>query len=629
MSRMIVLTALSALFLGTQASGDMESCASMALSRSLLQTQTDKSSAKVTLLADSVQEVSDVISAKNQKDQIYVAATAAGSIFINPATPAQGGQIPAGLLGFIQVLFLGAAYGYLLKTGSSMISDGSELLLLVPSLSGVVGSVVLPVLGAVPDGAIILFSGIGTAAAVQQQLTIGVGALAGSTIMLLTVTFFLSIQGGCVPIVDGKCVYNKVERKKLEESGSLLSYGVEADSSISKSASVMVLTGLLCYLVVEIPALVMRSESNADQAKGIMVFAWIGVAIAGVLFFAYLALQFSLANKDDESGVEDLQKKVIAEKTSKVAIQTIERRMMNLKGALLWQVVEEQGQQADKESLSKSIRSVAAGFFKRCDKDGSGRLSRAELQEMLYYVGERVSNEDFNELFTRIDTDKSGCLDLLEISEWLSELLLQPSGDEMKRIPSKQTDQAADAEEVAEDDDEPEIPDELRNLSPDEQQRQILAQSFKYMAFGTLLVLLISDPMVDVLSSIGDRTGVPNFYVSFLLAPLASNASEMIASYQYAQKRTQLTISISFAQLLGAACMNNTFCLGIFYLLVALQGLPWTYHAEVASIVVVEIIMGLVAMKKYHSTLDSYLVLSLFPLSLAMVYGLNVLSVGK
>lgn len=41
-----------------------------------------------------------------------------------------------------------------------MISDGSELLLLVPSMAGIVGSVVLPVLGAVPDGAIVVFSGM-------------------------------------------------------------------------------------------------------------------------------------------------------------------------------------------------------------------------------------------------------------------------------------------------------------------------------------------------------------------------------------------------------------------------------------------------------------------------------------
>lgn len=70
-------------------------------------------------------------------------------------------------------------------SASNMISDGSELLLLVPSLAGIVGSVVLPVLGAVPDGAIVLFSGMGDDA--QEQLSVGVGALAGSTIMLLTI----------------------------------------------------------------------------------------------------------------------------------------------------------------------------------------------------------------------------------------------------------------------------------------------------------------------------------------------------------------------------------------------------------------------------------------------------------
>lgn len=33
-----------------------------------------------------------------------------------------------------------------------MIGEGSELLLLVPSMAGLVGGVVLPLLGAVPDG---------------------------------------------------------------------------------------------------------------------------------------------------------------------------------------------------------------------------------------------------------------------------------------------------------------------------------------------------------------------------------------------------------------------------------------------------------------------------------------------
>ena len=54
----------------------------------------------------------------------------------------------------MQLLFLMAAYGYILFTGANLIGDGAELLLLVPSMAGVVGTLVLPILGAVPDGAL-------------------------------------------------------------------------------------------------------------------------------------------------------------------------------------------------------------------------------------------------------------------------------------------------------------------------------------------------------------------------------------------------------------------------------------------------------------------------------------------
>jgi hypothetical protein len=46
--------------------------------------------------------------------------------FIDPKDLPQDGY------GLIQVLFLGAVYGYVLFNASNMISDGSELLLLVP-----------------------------------------------------------------------------------------------------------------------------------------------------------------------------------------------------------------------------------------------------------------------------------------------------------------------------------------------------------------------------------------------------------------------------------------------------------------------------------------------------------------
>ena len=66
--------------------------------------------------------------------------------------------------GLVQVLSLTTVYAYLLYTATNMLSEGSELLLLVPSMAGIVGSVVLPILAAVPDGAI-----LGGAATVAQM----------------------------------------------------------------------------------------------------------------------------------------------------------------------------------------------------------------------------------------------------------------------------------------------------------------------------------------------------------------------------------------------------------------------------------------------------------------------------
>jgi Ca2+/Na+ antiporter len=85
--------------------------------------------------------------------------------------------------------------------------------------------------------------------------------------------------------------------------------------------------------------------------------------------------------------------------------------------------------------------------------------------------------------------------------------------------------------------------------------------------------------------------GVNPFYVAFVLAPLASNASELIASVNYASKKTPKSISISIATLEGAACMNNTFGLAIFMFLVYYQGLAWQYLAETAVILLVQVFL--------------------------------------
>ena len=56
--------------------------------------------------------------------------------------------------------------------------DGAELLLDLGLPAGIIGGVVLPLLGAVPDSAMIVFSGMGgTKEQAQQQIDVGMGCV--------------------------------------------------------------------------------------------------------------------------------------------------------------------------------------------------------------------------------------------------------------------------------------------------------------------------------------------------------------------------------------------------------------------------------------------------------------------
>jgi hypothetical protein len=207
-----------------------------------------------------------------------------------------------------------------------MISDGSELLLLVPSIKGIIGSVVrmlvfrrifctrgcyvgshngllevsiqvqplnfagssirfssflssfltgvlnhaatlkvLPILGAVPDGAMVLFSCLGSNAA--EQINVGVGALAGSTIMLITLPWFLSIMAGRVNLRNGQPNYKAKNRLDVDAlagpnpsvfakiSANLFQTGVTAKPVIQTNGKIMMLTSMV-YLIIQIPAFV-------------------------------------------------------------------------------------------------------------------------------------------------------------------------------------------------------------------------------------------------------------------------------------------------------------------------------------------------------------------------------------
>ena len=108
--------------------------------------------------------------------------------------------------------------------------------------------------------------------------------------------------------------------------------------------------------------------------------------------------------------------------------------------------------------------------------------------------------------------------------------------------------------------------EEETNLTPAQIRRKAVAT----LLLGVVLCTVFSDPMVDVLAEIAAKSGVPAFYVAFVIAPMISNASEIISSVMQAAKKRRANIDVTYSQLIGAATMNVRFCVRA----VALRPLP-------------------------------------------------------
>ena len=527
--------------------------------------------------------------------------------------------LPKDGYGFIQLAYLGATYAFVLMHSSNMIKDGSELLLLIPKYAGIVGSIVLPVLGAVPDGAIVLFSGMGPDA--QEQVAVGVGALAGSTIMLLTVPWCLAIVAGRVNLLpDGSCNYVKPKGatgwQKLKDGAGYGESGVSVGESIKYTAKVMLFT-LLPLFIIQVPS-AMGNCLEVDQenkCKTPANAALAGLVVAAAQFFWYLWDQARLANTDD----------VKQDKIDQIRSRAVDGHLLTLRGVFPSKVMDAEGA-VPIDAANKRFRSFLQPFFRRFDTDNSGAIDKHEFAALVHSLGEKPDTTRLDELMKHMDTDGSGAVDFNEFCVAMVDLLrdggIKVTSSSAAETPVKTVDAAADDEEE-EEEEEAEMPDDLADLSPEEQQSRLLKRSFWLMGVGVLVVLLFSDPAVDVLSELGARTGIKPFFIAFCLAPCASNGSEVIAAYAYAAKKTEKTMTISFSSLLGAACMNNTFCLAIFLGLVYVRQLKWTFAAETFAIIIVELIMFYFASKKVSTGTSGFIILAIFPLSMVLVAGLE------
>jgi len=277
------------------------------------------------------------------------------------------------------------------------------------------------------------------------------------------------------------------------------------------------------------------------------------------------------------------------------------------------------------------LEAIITPFFRKYDKTNKKYLDYTQLSLVMKDLGESPQPQVMELIFKTFDLNRDGKIDFSEFVNGITSYVAENKTQSKTFVDKEGTREALDKlvnesgdEGDDDDEDEEDMPEDIQHMkSHEEQQRALWFRASWICGVGTILVVLFSDPMVDVLNELGARTGIPQFYVAFVLAPLASNASEVIASFNYAQKKTSKSMAISLSALQGACCMNNTFVLGIFMICVYSQSLAWQFFAETLSILVSVLFISIMSFKSTHTMFDALLILLVYPLSLVLVYTLE------
>lgn len=530
------------------------------------------------------------------------------------------------------LFFMLIVYGFVLYNGSKIMAEGSEMLLLIYG-PGIIGGLIIPILGAVPDCMIILLSGLGDREQVQEELSVGVGTLVGSTVMLLTIPWSLGVYLGRRTYDDKTKEAGKTASNKPRYDGfSWTENCVTTHKNIPSTANIMMLA-TISYWIIQIPAFVYHNDSDHGSYHE-SPFALIGFLVTLVAFCAYCLYQYKSAQAEE---IERLQ-------------QTAARKK-EWQEALFKQL-----------SSHKALEQWQLQVFERHDKDKSGFLEAGELAKALDELGFKVERRDLKDILHKMDKDdKDGKISLAEfkaaVSLWVEEgrgttlhssktkavlANLRASQQNLHTAETKTSDvvsvsvnsevaplKGADASTYGavkkedEDDEDEEDCEEEEEQFWELTEGQLIGKALIVLAIGTAIVSVFSDPMVEVINNLGQRLGVSPFYISFVVTPIGSNASEVISGLIFAKKKTNEGISLTFASLHGAATMNHTLSLCIFMALVRFRGLAWNFSAEVLCTVVVTSIVGYFGRKQTVFMWQAVIVGLLYPFSIFFVWFLE------
>ncbi|PIM99932.1 hypothetical protein CDL12_27561 [Handroanthus impetiginosus] len=500
-------------------------------------------------------------------------------------------------------LFLIVVYGCLMFLSATCLSTGSDLLLRILG-PGIVGGLFLPILGALPDAILILVSGLsGSTETAQSQVSVGMGLLAGSTVMLLTVTWGTCVVVGKCDIENSLATDSQLTRHKRLQFNWFVSIFSSVCSGISTDrwtsyAGIIMAISVVPFIIVQLPQML---HLNSGRRLAVLIALIVSVSLL-ISYCLYQVFQ------------PWIQRRRLAYAKHKHVIAGI---LKNLKMRALGKLATEDGR-PNEEVLRKLFRTI--------DDNHDEYLSHAELKALVVGIRFEEINLDQDDAVEKVMKDFDTAQDLrvdtnefiVGVGRWLEEARGTKASNlagSMKYIDDFHMETKREHTLLGGESDE--------KVEGIENPRWTSFKAVLLLLLGTVIAAAFADPLVDAVDNFSAATNIPTFFISFIVLPLATS-NEAVSAIIFASRKKLRSTSLTFSMLYGAVTMHNVLCLSVLLALVYMRGLVWNFSSEVLVILIVCIMMGtLASVRSTFPLWTSFIAFLLYPFSVALVYVLD------
>ncbi|KAF7149595.1 hypothetical protein RHSIM_Rhsim02G0139100 [Rhododendron simsii] len=487
-------------------------------------------------------------------------------------------------------LFLIVVYEYLISLGNNYVSEGSELFFNMIG-PGIFGASLFHILGTIPMVVLMLVSGLNSSTtSVEEQAEMGMGFLAGSAVMLLTL-----VWGSCIAFGSTDFSRTFSSHNQNQKPFSFTGFGVSTDAETSYTARIMILS-MVPFLMLQLPKVL-------NSSAGTRVTVLVSLLVTIVLLFAYCFYQV-FQPWIQKRRFEYLLHKYIDDKLLRLFVTNGNPNITFMKE--LFQEVDKNknasispaelrvlflGIQLEEEGEASVSKYFVDKVMEAFDTSGDARIEEAEfVNGMVKYISDAVQSSDQEpngfKFFGR--HAKSG------------------SKEEEKSLVSQK---------------------KHSSKSPQSGSSKLWLNYLKasfYLILGTVITVVLGMPLIEAVADFATTVNISSFAVSYVVIPLALNYRQALSTITSARKKSQKAISLTLSEIYGAVFMNNMMGLAMFLALVYIRNLSWDVSAEVLVVLVICTAMGVfTSVCTKFPIWTSFVAFLLYPISLLLLYVLT------